>query len=341
MLRHIKSTVTIIFGAAIFAFGLTYFVVPHHLFEGGATGITLITYYLFNIPISLMNILINIPLFLLAWKIFGLRSLYSSLLGTIAVSVWLAIFEKIPLQFNLEGDLVVVALVAGVLLGVGLGVIFNAGGTTGGTDIVARILNKYTNISVGKLLLFNLEGDLVVVALVAGVLLGVGLGVIFNAGGTTGGTDIVARILNKYTNISVGKLLFGLDFLILMLILIIFQDLRLVTYTLLFDFIVSRVIDLIGEGGYAGKGFMIITQKPMELADKINEELGRGVTFISGQGYYSQKDLKIIYCIVARNEIVKMKEMIHTVDPMAFITITEAHEILGEGFTFPARDEVS
>ena len=179
------------------------------------------------------------------------------------------------------------------------------------------------------------------VALVAGVLLGVGLGIIFNAGGTTGGTDIVARILNKYTHISVGKLLFGLDFLILMLILIIFQDLRLVTYTLLFDFIVSRVIDLIGEGGYAGKGFMIITQKPMELADKINKELGRGVTFISGQGYYSQRDLKIVYCIVARNEIVKMKEMIHTIDPMAFITITEAHEILGEGFTFPARDDVS
>lgn len=279
MLRHIKSILTIIFGAAIYAFGLTYFIVPHHLFEGGATGITLITYYLFNIPISVMNLIINIPLFILAWKIFGAKTLYSSLLGTISLSMWLAIFDKIPLSFNLEGDLVIVALVAGVLLGLGLGIIFNAGGTTGGTDIVARILNKYTNISV-------------------------------------------------------GKLLFALDFLILMLILIIFQDLRLVTYTLLFDFIVSRVIDLIGEGGYAGKGFMIITQKPMEVADKINEELGRGVTFISGQGYYSQKDLKIIYCIVARNEIVKMKELIHTIDPKAFITITEAHEILGEGFTF-------
>ena len=279
MLRHIKSILTIIFGAAIYAFGLTYFVVPHHLFEGGVTGITLITYYLFNIPISVMNLIINIPLFILAWKIFGAKTLYSSLLGTISLSMWLAIFEKIPLNFNLEGDLVIVALVAGVLLGLGLGIIFNAGGTTGGTDIVARILNKYTNISV-------------------------------------------------------GKLLFALDFLILMLILIIFQDLRLVTYTLLFDFIVSRVIDLIGEGGYAGKGFMIITQKPMEVADKINEELGRGITFISGQGYYSQKDLKIIYCIVARNEMIKMKELIHTIDPKAFITITEAHEILGEGFTF-------
>ena len=279
MLRHIKSILTIIFGAAIYAFGLTYFVVPHHLFEGGATGITLITYYLFNIPISVMNRNINIPLFLLAWKIFGAQPLYSSLLGPLSLSIWLAIFDKIPLSFNLEGDLVIVALVAGVLLGLGLGIIFNAGGTTGGTDIVARILNKYTNISV-------------------------------------------------------GKLLFALDFLILMLILIIFQDLRLVTYTLLFDFIVSRVIDLIGEGGYAGKGFMIITQKPMEVADKINEELGRGVTFISGQGYYSQKDLRIIYCIVARNEMIKMKELIHTIDPKAFITITEAHEILGEGFTF-------
>lgn len=279
MLRHIKSILTIIFGAAIYAFGLTYFIVPHHLFEGGATGITLITYYLFNIPISVMNLIINIPLFILAWKIFGAKTLYSSLLGTISLSMWLAIFDKIPLSFNLEGDLVIVALVAGVLLGLGLGIIFNAGGTTGGTDIVARILNKYTNISV-------------------------------------------------------GKLLFALDFLILMLILIIFQDLRLVTYTLLFDFIVSRVIDLIGEGGYAGKGFMIITQKPMEVADKINEELGRGVTFISGQGYYSQKDLRIIYCIVARNEMIKMKELIHTIDPRAFITITEAHEILGEGFTF-------
>lgn len=285
MLRHIKSILTIIFGAAIYAFGLTYFVVPHHLFEGGATGITLITYYLFNIPISVMNLIINIPLFILAWKIFGTKTLYSSLLGTISLSIWLAIFEKVPLSFNLEGDLVIVALVAGVLLGLGLGIIFNAGGTTGGTDIVARILNKYTNISV-------------------------------------------------------GKLLFALDFLILMLILIIFQDLRLVTYTLLFDFIVSRVIDLIGEGGYAGKGFMIITQKPMEVADKINEELGRGVTFISGQGYYSQKDLKIIYCIIARNEMIKMKELIHTIDPKAFITITEAHEILGEGFTF-VKEETS
>lgn len=279
MIKKIYPIFTILLGAAIYAFGLTYFVVPHHLFEGGATGITLITFYLFKIPVSLMNLLINIPLFILAWKIFGEKSLYSSLLGTLALSAWLAFFERIPLHIDLQGDLLITALIAGILLGIGLGIIFNAGGTTGGTDILARILNKYTHISM-------------------------------------------------------GKLLFILDFCILMLILLIFKDLRLVSYTLLFDFIVSRVIDLIGEGGYAGKGFMIITKRPDHLAKAINDDLGRGVTFISGQGYYSQKDLKIIYCIVGRNEIVKMKEMIHRIDPQAFITITEAHEILGEGFTF-------
>ena len=279
MIKKIYPIFTILLGAAIYAFGLTYFVVPHHLFEGGATGITLITFYLFKIPVSLMNLLINIPLFILAWKIFGAKSLYSSLLGTLALSAWLAFFERIPLHIDLQGDLLITALIAGILLGIGLGIIFNAGGTTGGTDILARIINKYTHISM-------------------------------------------------------GKLLFILDFCILMLILLIFKDLRLVSYTLLFDFIVSRVIDLIGEGGYAGKGFMIITKHPDQLAKVINDDLGRGVTFISGQGYYSQKDLKIIYCIVGRNEIVKMKEMIHRIDPQAFITITEAHEILGEGFTF-------
>lgn len=279
MIKKIYPIFTILLGAAIYAFGLTYFVVPHHLFEGGATGITLITFYLFKIPVSLMNLLINIPLFILAWKIFGAKSLYSSLLGTLALSAWLAFFEHIPLHIDLQGDLLITALIAGILLGIGLGIIFNAGGTTGGTDILARILNKYTHISI-------------------------------------------------------GKLLFILDFCILMLILLIFKDLRLVSYTLLFDFIVSRVIDLIGEGGYAGKGFMIITKRPDQLAKAINDDLGRGVTFIFGQGYYSKENLKIIYCIVGRNEIVKTKEMIHRIDPQAFITITEAHEILGEGFAF-------
>ena len=187
--------------------------------------------------------------------------------------------------------------------------------------------------------MINLEGDLVIVALLSGIIAGVGLGIVFNAGGTTVGTDIIARIANKYTNISMGKLMFTVDFCVLIFTVLVFKDVRLVTYTLIFVFIASRVIDLISEGGYAGKGFMVITNHPEELAKKIDEDLSRGVTFINGQGYYSENNLKLIYCVVGRNEMQTMKNVIHSVDPRAFITITDAHEILGEGFTLDANKQ--
>ena len=181
MLRKIQPIITIILGAAIYAFWSYLFCCSPSSLRGRSNWCHSNYILSLKIPVSLMNLLINIPLFILAWKIFGPKTLYSSLLGTFSLSVWLAVFERIPLQFDLQGDLIIVSLVSGVLLGIGLGVIFNAGGTTGGSDIVARILNKYTNISI-------------------------------------------------------GKLLFGIDFFILMLIFILFQDLRLVTYTLFVRF---------------------------------------------------------------------------------------------------------
>ena len=115
--------------------------------------------------------------------------------------------------------------------------------------------------------------------------------------------------------------MFTVDFCVLIFVILVFKDVRLVTYTLIFVFIASRVIDLIGEGGYAGKGFMVITSRPEELAKKIDEDLGRGITFINGQGYYSENDLKLIYCVVGRNEMQSMKKVIHSVDPHAFILL--------------------
>ena len=113
----------------------------------------------------------------------------------------------------------------------------------------------------------------------------------------------------------------------------------MVSYTLMFVFITSRVIDLIAEGGFAGKGFLIVTSKPIELAEAINEKLGRGVTYLQGQGFYSKQDLQIVYCVVSRNEMQQMKKLINDIDPLAFTTITEAHEILGEGFTLDSNKQ--
>ncbi|MGT2847232.1 YitT family protein [Streptococcus massiliensis] len=275
----IKNALVIILGAAIFAFGINYLVIPNHLYEGGATGITLITYYLLKIPVSLMNLVINIPLFILAWRLLGARTLYYSLLGTFSVSAWLYVFERIPFIIDLDNDILITSLLAGLMSGVGLGIIFNAGGTTGGTDIVARIVGKYSNFSIGRLMLI-------------------------------------------------------VDACVLLFVLLVFKDTRMVVYTLIFVFIAARIIDLIAEGGgYAGKGFLIVTPKWEELAQIINKELVRGVTLLNGQGHFTKADYKIIYCVVARNEIRQMKEIIAKVDPHAFTTITDAHEILGEGFT--------
>lgn len=281
-----RDILAIIFGAGIFSFGIYFLVIPFHFYEGGATGITLITYYLFKIPVSLMNLLINIPLFVLAWKLLGKKSLYLSLLGTFSVSAWLALFEAMPLSHRYHHF------------------IFEA-----------------------------FKGDILLACIASGVVLGLGLGIIFNAGGTTGGTDILARIFNKYTFLSMGKLMLIVDAIVLTTVVIVFQDVRTAMYTLFFILIVTLVIDLIGEGGFAGKGFLIVTSKPEEIAKKVSDDLGRGITFIRGMGYYSRKDLDIVYCVVSRNEMKQMKDIINQIDPFAFITISEAHEILGEGFT--------
>ena len=263
-----------------------FLVIPFHFYEGGATGITLITYYLLKVPVSLMNLLINIPLFILAWKLLGKKSLYLSLLGTFSVSGLDGNFEAMPLSHRYHHF------------------IFDA-----------------------------FKGDILLACIASGVVLGLGLGIIFNAGGTTGGTDILARIFNKYTSLSMGKLMLIVDAIVLITVVVVFQDVRTAMYTLFFILIDTLVIDLIGEGGFAGKGFLIVTSKPEEIAKKVSDDLGRGITFIRGMGYYSRKDLDIVYCVVSRNEMKQMKDIINQIDPFAFITISEAHEILGEGFT--------
>ena len=287
-----KNILAIILGAGIFSFGIFFLVIPFHFYEGGATGITLITYYLFKIPVSVMNLAINIPLFFLAWKLLGLRSLYLSLIGTFSVSTWMAIFELIPGSHHLQNA------------------VFTA-----------------------------LDGDILLACIGSGVILGAGLGIIFNAGGTTGGTDIVARIFNKYTTLSMGRLMLIVDAIVLTTVLIVFKDFRIAAYTLLFILIDTIVIDIVGEGGFAGKGFLVVTSKPDEIAKQITTDLGRGVTFVNGMGYYSQQEMKIVYCVVSRNEMKQMKDIINKIDPFAFITITEAHEILGEGFTLDTNKQ--
>ncbi|NQJ21797.1 YitT family protein [Streptococcus suis] len=275
---RLKNIFFILLGSGIFSFALNYLIMPNHLYEGGITGINLILFYLFKIQPWMMNILINIPLFLLGWKLLGRKILIYSLIGTFAVTFWLLLFEKLPIHINLANDLLIVSMLGGILVGLGLGIIFKAGGTTGGSDIIARIGHKYLPYSIGQIIL-------------------------------------------------------AIDFLVLTLTVIVSQNLRIVLYTLLMVTIASKVIDFVTEGGYGSKGVMIVSQKSEQLAQAIDSEIERGVTFIKAQGFYSKTDINMIYSVVYKSQLQEMKELIHRIDPHAFITITDAHEVLGEGFT--------
>ncbi len=146
----IKNILLILLGAAIFAFGLVHFNMQNNLAEGGFTGITLLLYFLFQIDPSYSNLVLNIPLFVIGWKLLGKKSFLYTVIGTVAVSVFLFIFQRFQIAIPLDGDLFLAALFAGVFAGIGLGIIFRFGGTTGGVDIIARLIFKYKGISMGR-----------------------------------------------------------------------------------------------------------------------------------------------------------------------------------------------
>jgi uncharacterized membrane-anchored protein YitT (DUF2179 family) len=159
LIRSIWNTIIpIALGTAIYAFGLHYFIIPNRLMEGGLTGIALLLNYSLNLPPSLTSLLLNIPLFIIGWRLIGRATMIYTVVGTVLLSFFLWMMElaielKWIIPFYSEEDYLLAALYAGVTLGSGLGIVFRFGGTTGGVDIIARIINKHTGSSIGQVIL--------------------------------------------------------------------------------------------------------------------------------------------------------------------------------------------
>ncbi|WP_397428358.1 YitT family protein [Priestia flexa] len=273
-----KNIFFILLGSAIFGFGLVNFNMQNNLAEGGFTGITLLLYFLFNIDPSYSNLVLNIPLFFVGWKLLGRTSFYYTILGVISLSVFLWVFQRFPVDMPLKDDMTLAALFAGVFIGVGLGIIFRYGGTTGGVDIIARLVQKYIG--------WNM-----------------------------------------------GKTMFLFDFLVIITSLIYYLTYTEAMYTLVAVFVAAKVIDFIQDGAYAAKGATIISTHNEEISAKIMQEMERGVTILKGQGSYSKQETNVLYCVVSKNEIFRLKQVITSVDPYAFVAVSDVHDVLGEGFT--------
>lgn len=275
---RIKNIIFIIIGAAVFSFGLVHFNIQNELAEGGFTGITLILLFAFNWDPAIMNLVLNIPMFIIGWKLLGKRVFIYTVIGTVAVSVFIKIFMVYQIDIHLKDDLFLVALFAGVFIGIGLGIIFRYGGTTGGVDIIARLAHKYIGWSM-------------------------------------------------------GKTMFMFDAVVILVSWAVYLDHRSMMYTLVALFVGARVIDFVQEGAYAARGAFIISDSQDEIAAKIAAEMERGVTVFRGYGHYTKADREILYCVVGRNEIMRLKNIITSIDPHAFVSLIDAHDVMGEGFT--------
>lgn len=279
--RLLRIYIPVAAGTFIYAFGLHYFVLPNRLMEGGVTGIGILLYYIFDLPLSVTTVLVNIPLFIAGWRLLGGKSMTMTLYGTACLTLFLWMMEQAS--------------------------------------------------AAGRLIPFSSERDLILAALYAGVTLGAGLGIVFRCGATTGGVDIAARILSRFYGWSMGQIILVIDAVVIGSSLF-FVPIERILYTLVVVFIAARLIDFLQEGAYAGKAFMIVTERGQAIASAVAGQLDRSVTIIPASGGYSGTAKDVVYCIVGRTEANKLKRLVRDIDPRAFFAISDAHDVIGEGF---------
>jgi uncharacterized membrane-anchored protein YitT (DUF2179 family) len=272
----LRDIFLILLGAVLQAVGMDMFLIPGKLAAGGVSGLAQIINRYTSWPIGVMIILGNLPLFFLGWRLLGGR------------------------RFLLRTFLAVV-LYAGLI------------------DLLPRYLPR------------NLTGDSVLNALFGGVIMGIGMGLVFRAKGTTGGTDILARVLGKWRGIPLSQSYLITDTAVVLGSALAFSW-TLALYAVVALYTSGLAAELASEGSNIVRAATIVTEHPKEVSDKIIRDLCRGVTMWTGTGMYSGKPRQILFCAISRSEVNQLKAIILEADPDAFVVIGQANEALGEGF---------
>lgn len=282
MKKHgkIYEYLLIILGTGVLAFGIACFYDPIGLVTGGFTGLAIViksvteTFITGGIPLWITNLVLNIPMFILAYFLKGPKFIGKSFFGAIMLSVWLAV---IP-QVNFAGD------------------------------------------------------DMLLSALFGGVFTGAGIGLVFRTGTTTGGTDLVAALIQlKIRHISIVQILQIIDGIVIVLGMFVF-GIQPTMYAIIGIVVATNISDMVLEGTNYSKAAYIITNEYEVVANRIMTELERGVTGLHAKGMYTSEEKCMLYCIVSQKEIVLLKDIVTEIDPKAFIIVSEVREVLGEGF---------
>lgn len=272
-----RDALLLVMGALIYSVGAQCFVVPANIAPGGAVGIALMLNYVTGLPVGSMTLMVNLPLLVLAWfylsKKFALRTAAACAVCSLVLDMVIA-----PLCPVYVGDRLLCSLYGGILVGVGMALIFISGSTTGGSDIAGYLLQK------------------------------------------------------KYPHVSIGRALMMIDGVILFLSIFVFGNVDAGLFGLVCLYAQTKVIDTIIYGSDAGTQASIITRHPEAISRRVIEELDRSATIIPGKGAYSGQDTTIVLCTVRKSEFSRLKRIIGETDEDAFVMVTETTEVFGLGF---------
>jgi uncharacterized membrane-anchored protein YitT (DUF2179 family) len=264
-------------GTLLQALALRIFLVPANLASGGVSGLAQIINHYTDWPIGLMIFLGNLPLFLLGWRFLGGKRFVSRTgFAIVTVSFFTDFLVPFLPQGGITHDPVLNTLYGGIISGIGFGLVYRGQGTSGGSDILARILNHWRGISITQSYLIT---DSLVVFL--------------------------AGLAFSWEN---------------------------ALYALVMLYIAGLAAEAVNEGSNILRTVMVVTSKPKEVADQIMLEMERGVTLLPARGAYTGVERTVIYCVISRSEVAQVKTLVHESDPDAFMVIGNAHEALGEGF---------
>lgn len=274
MNKAAKDILMIIIGSFIFAIGVNYFAIPNRLSEGGVIGITIVTYYLFDWSPGIVNFILNISLVSVGYKFFDKRVTTYTIIAIIFSSLFLHVTVGWGKEIN--GDTLLAALFAGLAVGLGLGLIFRSGGTSGGSAILARLGNQFLGWTIGK-------GMLVI--------------------------DIAVIVASSF---------------------IIGQEKAM--YTLISVYVGAKVIDVVVEGANERTAVMIISSHPDEVLHAVTSKMARGITVLEGRGGYSKSQQEVLYLVINKYEIVPFRKIILDTDPNAYVTVHGVQEIFKKGY---------
>ncbi|MEW4384876.1 YitT family protein [Staphylococcus epidermidis] len=273
MNKTIRDIILVIIGSFIFSAGINAFVISGNLGEGGVTGIAIVLYYAFHISPGITNFVLNAILIIVGYKYLSKRSTYLTIFATVLISIFLGLTETWHVE---TGNVVINAVFGGTCVGLGIGIIVLAGGTTAGTVILARIVNKYLDISTPYALLFF---DLIVV-------------------------------LISLTEIPLVKCL----------------------VTVMSLYIGTKVMEFVIEGLNTKKAMTIISSRPNEVAKAIDQQVGRGLTILNGHGYYTREEKDVVYVVISKTQVSRAKRIIKNIDENAFLVIHDVRDVYGNGF---------